>query len=134
MPLEKSIALTWETAAELDNAGFHIWRAQVKDGHFVDITRLTAQLIPSRSMMDWLGASYDYEDATIVPGITYYYALEDIDFYGVSTVHLDMVTSTTVTVDAVLSPIRQEIKASKGTSRPSPCGSKVRKADFLKFK
>jgi hypothetical protein len=130
MPLENAMLLTWETAAELDNAGFHVWRAQVKEGQYVDITRLTSQLLPSKSMMDWLGASYRYEDTTALPGIKYYYALEDIDFYGVSTVHLDMVTSAIITENAVSIPSRQEV--SKPKPRRSGCAPK--QSEFLILK
>ncbi|OQW94987.1 MAG: hypothetical protein BWK79_03970 [Beggiatoa sp. IS2] len=137
IPLENTVLLTWETAAELDNAGFHIWRAQVKDGQYIDITRLTAQLIPSKSMMDWLGASYSYEDTTIMPGITYYYALEDIDFYGVSTVHLDMVVSTIVKVNSVLlsTPAQPPAVAVRANVKPLFMSRRTsRKPSCLTFK
>ncbi len=42
--IRMGINLEWETATEMDNAGFNIWRALSKDGEYVSIS---GDLIPS---------------------------------------------------------------------------------------
>ncbi|EIJ42706.1 hypothetical protein BegalDRAFT_1832 [Beggiatoa alba B18LD] len=78
--LPDSVKLTWKTAFELDNAGFHIWRSDSKDGTY---QRLTSALIPA----DGVGSAYGFTDNTTIVGQRYYYKLEDIDLHGVSTFH-----------------------------------------------
>lgn len=77
------VFLEWETAAEIDNAGFHLWRSETKEGPFV---RITDQLIPPLGGTTW-GASYDWWDEGLIAGQTYYYRLEDVDFSGHNTFH-----------------------------------------------
>lgn len=77
-----SITLTWETATEVDNAGFNIYRARTKDGTY---KKINATLIPAQDNAT-SGASYSYVDTPPSKG-TYYYKLEDIDNNGVSTMH-----------------------------------------------
>lgn len=81
--LENRVLLEWETACEIDNVGFHIWRTETEDTEYVSITDY---LIPAEGGPTW-GATYSYEDFDVVPGRTYYYKLEDIDYAGVSTFH-----------------------------------------------
>jgi len=75
--------ITWETHSEVDNAGFHIWRAMGPKSEFL---RLTSDLIPAQGFA-YRGALYAYEDAAVLPGFTYFYKLEDVDMNGTSTFH-----------------------------------------------
>ncbi len=75
------VVLTWETVAEVDNAGFNLYRARVKDGRY---KKINTNPIPARSN-DTSGATYRYVDKPRKG--TYYYKLEDVDYYGVSTLH-----------------------------------------------
>lgn len=75
--------VTWMTGSEQDNAGFHVWRSDSENG---DYTRLTDSLIPAEGGAAQ-GASYSFRDPTAVPGVTYFYKLEDVDTAGVSTFH-----------------------------------------------
>ncbi len=76
-----SVTLTWETVTEVDNAGFNLCRSKSKDGHYTKVNNTT---IPAQGNAV-SGASYSYVDE---PGIgTFYYKLEDVDYYGVSTLH-----------------------------------------------
>ncbi|MCK5523918.1 MAG: hypothetical protein KAI83_12370 [Thiomargarita sp.] len=89
------VVLEWETATEIDNAGFHIWRATGEDwidGDYSTVIRLTDQLIKAQGD----GSSYSYIDSNVESGVTYYYALEDIDLFGQSTIHLDFIDSAWV--------------------------------------
>jgi len=78
-----SVALLWETASEVDTAGFHLWKKMQGEDEY---TRITKGLIP-RSGGDTWGASYEYVDEDVTFGRTYFYKLEDIDIYGISTFH-----------------------------------------------
>jgi|GEM_PF-6405085 len=77
------VALRWETATEIETAGFHLWRASGEGG---DFTRITRSLIPSRGGSSW-GASYVYADEGAIAGAPYAYRLEDIEYSGKSTHH-----------------------------------------------
>ena len=76
-----SVTLAWETATEVDNAGFNLYRAKLENGKY---KKINDTLIPAQG--DTVsGASYSYIDT---PGNgTFYYKLEDIDYNGVSTMH-----------------------------------------------
>ena len=70
--------IAWETASEIDNAGFHIWRGKKTGGFYA---RITDAMIPAEGAASW-GAEYTYEDWDVEPGMTYFYQLEDIDTAG----------------------------------------------------
>jgi len=82
---KNAVVLTWETASELDNLGFNLYRAESADGPY---TQLNASLIPSLVPPGSpVGAVYTYRDRTAQPGIKYFYKLESVDIYGNSTFH-----------------------------------------------
>jgi hypothetical protein len=82
-PTQNGILLEWETASEIDHAGFHIWRSGSAEGTY---TQITDALIPAQGGPS-MGATYAYEDGNVEAGATYFYQLEDIDTAGVSTSH-----------------------------------------------
>ncbi len=90
---QDGILLKWETASEIDNLGFNIYRADTLYG---DRTQINAELIPSEAAGSPSGASYQYLDDTALAGHQYYYWLEDIDISGVS-----LPTSMNGPVDAI---------------------------------
>lgn len=80
--VEEGVLITWETSAEIDNAGFNLYRAATEAGPY---RKLNDALIPAEG--DPLsGAIYRYPDETSVSE-DIFYKLEDIDLYGVSTFH-----------------------------------------------
>lgn len=82
---EAGITLAWQTANEVDNLGFNIYRAESADGTRV---KLNEALIPTNLMPGSLeGASYTFEDLTVEEGLFYHYWLEDVDAEGVTTLH-----------------------------------------------
>ena len=84
-PGEGVITLQWATATERDNYGFNLYRATSEDG---ERTLLNAELIPSLvAPGSPFGAEYEFVDSTAEAGVQYYYWLEDVDIYMLSTLH-----------------------------------------------
>ena len=79
-----AVLVTWETAAELDNLGFNLYRSAAAAGPW---TQLNAELIPAQNPGAVFGAVYEWLDADAAPGALAYYRLEDVDIHGVSTFH-----------------------------------------------
>ncbi|MBP7868058.1 MAG: LamG domain-containing protein [Acidobacteria bacterium] len=79
----KGIRLEWATASEIDNAGFHLWRAEAPDGPWF---RVNAHLIPGLGT-EATGAEYAWVDTEVGSLKAYWYQLEDVDFRGCSTYH-----------------------------------------------
>ena len=80
---ESKIRLSWETASEVENAGFNLYRALAATGPWA---RLNESLIEARGNPD-SGAGYVYTDTNVIKGINYFYKLEDVDLYGMSFFH-----------------------------------------------
>jgi M6 family metalloprotease-like protein len=77
-----SVKMTWETASELKNAGFNLYRLSSATAGAA--TKINAQIIPARGNL-LQGARYDYRDH---PGEgRFTYVLEDVDAGGLSTRH-----------------------------------------------
>jgi hypothetical protein len=77
------VQVSWETAHEINNMGFYVYRADAKNGPFI---RLTDKLIPGASFST-LGKEYEYIDKTATRGQIYYYRLVDVDTAGTWTYH-----------------------------------------------
>jgi hypothetical protein len=93
---DKNIVLSWATLSEIDNAGFHIVRARKDEaGNYIDIVTLNDKLMPTLGVSH-NGIAYSYIDSSVVAGNTYYYAIEDVDFSGKRTTHLEAIRSATV--------------------------------------
>ncbi len=95
-----AVALEWATGTEKDNAGFVVWRAQPLDGqcsndpsNYTDVQPITSLVASEGTEVS--GATYTTTDSNVVSGTTYCYALEDRDFGGKSTYHLDDFVSAT---------------------------------------
>jgi hypothetical protein len=83
-----TVLLKWVTAAEFDNAGFHLYYAQeTRPGQYAPGERLTADLIPAAGS-EIEGASYSFEDPEpLAAGEVRGYYLEDVDMMGLGTLH-----------------------------------------------
>jgi len=76
--LDGAVELTWETASELKNLGFYLYRAVAPGGPY---ERITASAIPGLGSSPQ-GARYRYVDSGLANGTTYFYQLEDIETTG----------------------------------------------------
>jgi hypothetical protein len=77
IPTDKKVTLLWKTETEIDSEGFNIWRA---DG----FEKITQSLIPAMGSAI-SGSEYDFIDNSVFNGRNYFYLLEDVDTYGIST-------------------------------------------------
>lgn len=80
VPTGNAVALTWETAHELEIVGFNLYRAVSPAGQKV---RLNAELIPAQAVGEMAGAAYTFHDLTAAPATTYLYWLEVVTRQGV---------------------------------------------------
>jgi len=81
--LDGAVELLWQTASELNNLGFHLYRAPAADGPY---GRITSRAIAGLGSSP-VGASYRYLDGGVENGVTYYYKLEDIETTGRTEMH-----------------------------------------------
>jgi len=82
-PKAGKVVLKWSTEAEVENAGFNIYRSETEDGEY---TKINDSLIPAQGSSTQ-GASYEFFDKDAKNRKTYYYKLEDIDLNGTATMH-----------------------------------------------
>lgn len=74
----RDVTVQWDTATEIDTAGFYLYRSNVPDGEFSLINK-DGELIPSQGNA-LSGASYMFTDEDVVPGETYYYLIEEVEY------------------------------------------------------
>lgn len=88
-PLQTRVVIQWQTASEVNTAGFNVYRSESPAGPYA---KLNERLIPP-SANPLSGGTYRYEDVTATPGQTFYYQLEDVELNGVATRHDPIVTA-----------------------------------------
>lgn len=72
------VTVTWETASEVDAAGFRLYRSENPDGPFM--LRSTDLILAEGDPL--VGAKYSFEDTEVTWGQRYYYQLEEITLSG----------------------------------------------------
>jgi hypothetical protein len=71
----QQVRLVWETATELNNAGFFVVRSNQRDSGYV---RINSEIIQSKGS-DFIGATYEYLDTGLANYTQYWYKLESLD-------------------------------------------------------
>jgi hypothetical protein len=82
--VDEGVKLKWETASEVDNAGFILSRSRFRDGGFEELASYRTHDALVGKGTSTTGGKYEWLDKSkLLPGETYYYKLEDVDFNGV---------------------------------------------------
>ena len=76
-PENSQILVTWRTISEIDNAGFNLWRSETAAG-----PQSLIAYLPSQSPGGTTGAEYQFADADVQAGQSYWYWLDTINFAG----------------------------------------------------
>ncbi|MFZ2631076.1 MAG: LamG-like jellyroll fold domain-containing protein [Desulfosalsimonadaceae bacterium] len=81
MAVEGCVDISWETATEINTAGFYVWRS---DNPLTGFVRLDNSFVSSRSVAETMGAKYTFRDCGVdfTGGKTYYYIIEEIEIDG----------------------------------------------------
>jgi len=123
--LNGQVKLTWETASEIDNAGFNLYRSETDNGEYA---KINGSLIPAEGSSTQ-GTAYEFVDTGVQNGKTYYYKLESInlsgnsELFGPTSVTLSSSTSTTTTTQ--LSTTTTEQPTTTTTMRSGPCAAEA---------
>ena len=78
MSQEVAVVIAWETASEMDTAGFNLFRADQETGPFEPVNE---GLIPGAAD-PITGGSYEFVDSNVTAGTSYYYQLEEVELSG----------------------------------------------------
>ncbi|MCP4357242.1 MAG: hypothetical protein GY796_04395 [Chloroflexi bacterium] len=84
------IKVEWETATELNTAGFHLYRSASPNGEF---NLITDELIPATGS-SVSGGAYSFVDENVNTGETYYYLLEEVEFDSTTNQYKDDIISS----------------------------------------
>lgn len=79
---QDGVLVAWETASEVDNQGFNLYRSEDPAG-----PQDLVAFVPSQAPGSAQGFAYEWLDSNVVSGQTYYYWLESIDLAGATTMH-----------------------------------------------
>jgi hypothetical protein len=86
-PVQDAVKISWQTAAELDNLGFILERAESADGPFSEIAGYESDEYLRGALNSSTEQNYSYTDELVYRNITYWYKLIDVDVNGVRTEH-----------------------------------------------
>jgi hypothetical protein len=82
--VDEGVKLKWETASEVNNAGFIVSRSRFRDSGFEELASYRTHDALVGKGTSTTGGKYEWLDKSkLLPGETYYYKLEDVDFNGV---------------------------------------------------
>jgi hypothetical protein len=79
--IDGTVTLMWETATEVEDTEFNLYRASTEGGPY---TKINSTIIPAHGD-PVAGASYDFQDSP-GPGV-FRYILTDLDYSGEISLH-----------------------------------------------
>ena len=74
----RDVNVQWDTATEINTAGFYLYRSSSPNGEFTLVNK-EGELVPSQGNA-LSGATYTFTDEDVVPGETYYYLIEEVEY------------------------------------------------------
>ena len=77
------VIISWNTASEIDTAGYNIFRKVGQEGDYIQVNR--ELIIASGDVLT--GGSYQYIDHMVQENVTYTYILEDVSLDGKTNRH-----------------------------------------------
>ncbi len=80
-PEAPDVAVYWETASELNNLGFYVWRSESPTGTYVKLPIGSTQQFIVTMDTGW-GYSYAFVDEQVTPEVWYYYKVQDVPAGG----------------------------------------------------
>lgn len=84
---DDGVLLMWQTASEVDNLGFEIFRSLQKDDGYQLLSSFRNNADLKGLLNSSAGKTYRYLDQTVQSGQTYYYKLADVSLSGARTFH-----------------------------------------------
>jgi len=130
---EEEINAYWETASEIGNLGFYVWRSESHDDGYdkLPLDAPQEQFIPSEDF--GMGSFYEFVDVQVTPGILYYYKVQDVpangstgELVGPESAIIELETLTpspdtaTPTSTATPTPTPTPVPGATETPRPGP--------------
>lgn len=109
----QQVVLRWETATEINSAGFYVMKSQQLNGSYL---RVNNTIIPARGD-NLSGYLYQYVDQYVSNGVTYWYRLEQIETNGNS------VLFDPVSVIPGVTPTPTPTRTITVTATPAPNGT-----------
>ena len=82
-PGNAMVNIQWTTEAEVDNAGFNLYRSESEKGEYI---KINDHMIPAEGFPAE-GAFYEFTDTDVHNRKTYYYKLEDMSLSGEAAAH-----------------------------------------------
>ncbi len=106
--------LRWITESEIDNLGFHVYRALEAEGEYA---RLTAEVLEGAGTST-SQREYAFTDTRLTNGVTYWYKIEDIAFDGARALHGPISVTPQAEVAAEVKALPTEFGLSQNVPNP----------------
>ena len=116
-PYRDAVVLKWTTGAEWQHQGFNVYRSGKPDGGYAQIN---GALLRNSQASGSIHGQYQFYDKSIIPGVTYYYEIEDFAVNGVRTMHGPL--SATPQMALAIAPAPDGSSIASGTQTTAPTG------------
>ncbi|MGC9522818.1 MAG: hypothetical protein ACP5HG_13165 [Anaerolineae bacterium] len=120
-----SISVYWETASEIGNLGFYLWRSQAQDDDYERLPIDDPEMFYSEDST--IGSSYEFVDTQVTPGILYYYKLQDVpddgstgEYFGPESAGIGLATATATPKPTTVIPTNTATPTSLHSDTPVP--------------